>query len=958
MVQSNLIMISNSDKSKYICNDILWFIRIFFGFNRALFFFILILLFFSSNIFCQCPDNNFFKAEINSIYTSQTKKPESQLGELLQLLKEMKVCHLAEDSSFMYLLQKIGGTYYKLSNYQAAIDYTKQSVLVAEKCNTNHSCNMLALVHDYYNLFYYYNVSGQMENKYAAIDSCIVYALKGNTGFDRVIPALTDKINYLFNKGEYSLCNKDAKLGVDIIQKYYHSKDSIEYIVLFVIKQAHCLYFSRDFSGAEKLIESKISQFKQTGNSNQLYAFYSLLASINNDKKNYTKALIYFQTAYQACLILKYKDGCAQNLQSIGLLYAKNFGYYDKGLKYCFSALKYADNASDSLYIFQQVGNIYTLKRMYDSAQYYFQKAFNRLKNGMNETTMLKNSFQFPGFNLLQNLSDLTTDKGNTYVKEYYDTKNKNFLKEALGIYKKDDIFLANIKTDQHLQFASNLVWRTTARSLYEHAIEACYADNNTDDAFYFFEKSRAVLLNDQINEQRWTADSDISKQAAVKQTIAELEQKLETVPTSSDDYLAIQKKLYTNNQQLIVLVDNIKNRNPLFYQNYLDTAFITITQLRKNILNDSKTLVEIYSGDSAVYVLTITGNNQSLSKINKQLYDSLTISFNSFIANRYLLNQHFKDFIQTAHQLYSLLFKNIIPSYGSIIISPDGKGYPFEALVMNNDDRNPDYFLNHYATSYTYSAKYLTNQFAANKTNSNTILGIAPVQYKNYQNLADLAGSDGSLKIINTYFSNTTNYTLDKATKNNFLQNFPNYNIVQLYTHASDSSINNDPVIYFSDSALYLSNLIPDRKPVTQLVILSACETANGKLYQGEGIFSFNRGFAALGIPAAISNLWSIDNQSTYTITELFYKYLAQGLATDIALQKAKLEFINNSTSEEKKLPYFWAGSILTGKVDIIKGAEGFSWMKLIVIMILSFAIIYFIRNIFIIDRSKSKAA
>ena len=127
-------------------------------------------------------------------------------------------------------------------------------------------------------------------------------------------------------------------------------------------------------------------------------------------------------------------------------------------------------------------------------------------------------------------------------------------------------------------------------------------------------------------------------------------------------------------------------------------------------------------------------------------------------------------------------------------------------------------------------------------------------------------------------------------------------------------------------------------------MVILSACETANGKLYRGEGIFSFNRGFAALGIPAAISNLWSVDNESTYQITELFYKYLSQGLPTDIALQKAKLEFIKNTSSEEKKLPYFWAGSILTGKVDIIKSDPGFAWIKLIVITILFLAFFYLI--------------
>ena len=942
----------NTDKPNPFQNRCLWFISVLFAMDRGKTLFIIItLLFFSNNIIlCQCPGIDFFKEKINAAYNS--KNTDAWLQELLQLQQQMKKCNLEKDSSFMFMQQNIGVLYFRQSNYPLAIEFTKKSINTAKECISNHTCNTLALVQDYYNLYYYYGKTAQLREKYDAIDSCIAYFMKGTSEFKKILYPLYDKTEYLFNKGEYSLCSKDAELGEEIIQKYFHVKDSIEYIVFFVTYRANALYLSKNISLAEELLESKILQFEQTGNRKQLGSIYGILGLINRDNKNYKKALFYFKKGFDEDSIINYKTGCAQNLSQIGMLYAKALQQNDKGIKYCYSALRYAA-ADDSLSILKQIGNIYVLKKQYDKAQYFFQLAYNTVRLGMNETEMLKNSFQFPGFNMLQYLSDLTTDKGDAFVKEYYDTKNKTFLNKALSVYKKDDIFFAKVKTEQHLQFASNLVWRTTARSLYEHAIEACYADNNTDDAFYFFEKSRAVLLNDQINEQRWTADSDIAKQAVVKKTIAELEQKLETVPTSSDDYLAIQKKLYANNQQLIVLVDNIKNKNPAFYQNYLDTNFITVNQLRKTILNNSRSLIEIFSGDSAVYVLNITSNNQSLAKINKQLYDSLTTSFNSLIANRNLLNQHFKDFIQTAHQLYSLLFKNITPSYGSIIISPDGKGYPFEALVMNDDDHNPDYFLKHYATSYTYSAKYLTNQFAANNSNSNTILGIAPVQFKNYQNMANLAGSDGSLKIIKTYF-NTTNYILAKATKNNFLQNFPNYSIIQLYTHASDSSINNDPVIYFSDSALYLSNLIPDRKPVTQLVILSACETANGKLYQGEGIFSFNRGFAALGIPAAISNLWSVDNESTYTITEIFYKYIAQGLPTDIALQKAKLEFINKSTSEEKKLPYFWAGCILTGKVDIIKGAEGFPWITLIVIIILSFAIIYFIRNIFIIKRSK----
>ena len=135
--------------------------------------------------------------------------------------------------------------------------------------------------------------------------------------------------------------------------------------------------------------------------------------------------------------------------------------------------------------------------------------------------------------------------------------------------------------------------------------------------------------------------------------------------------------------------------------------------------------------------------------------------------------------------------------------------------------------------------------------------------------------------------------------------------------------------MIYFADSALYLSELITEERPATQLIVLSACETGNGKVYQGEGVFSFNREFAALGIPSSIINLWAVDNESTYLQTELFYNYLAQGLPVDIALQKAKLEFLQTA-SKEKGLPYYWAASVLAGSTSIISFSHPVPWMRI----------------------------
>ena len=830
----------------------------------------------------------------------------------------MEGCHLEQDSVFIFLVQKIGVLYFRLPDYAAAADYTNESVQIAGNCFHQLVCNALPLIQSYSNLYYIYDASGQLKQKYNAVDSCLAYALKEKTGFDLVIGPLSEKTDYLFNIGDYSSSIRYAQMGQDIVEKFYHEKDSINSIVYFVTMRANALTLANDMAAAEDLINGKISQFERTGYRNQLGTFYSLLGLINKEKGKYAAALPYFQSAFLANRNNKYRKGCAQNLAMIGTLYARAFGDYKTALEYCKRALTYAD-AGDSLSIFQQTGNIYVLEGKFEIAQIAFQQAFNTVQKGLNENTILQDSFQFPGFNLLQMLSDLITYKGDAYVKQYDHSRKDVYLQTALSIYKKNDLFLAKIRADQQLQINSGLVWRTTARTLYEHALEACQAGNRVEDAFYFFEKSRAVLLNDQINDQRLTGNEDIARLATVKKSILELERGLAASKDRSDDYLTIQKNLFSRSQELATLTRNIKNKYPVFYQNHLDTTFMTIPQLRENILGKSGSLVEIFAGDSALYELIITHESETLTRLDKKLYDSLTNSFNALISDRYTLNTHFADFVNTSNRLFTLLFKNRTPPDGKMIISPDGPNFPFEALAMNTSERNPDYLLNHYATSYTYSAKYLTNPFLENEKGNNRVLGFAPVRYKSYPNLSELSQSDVSLKKINDYFPRAENYTFGDATKNNFLQTFPGYEIIQLYTHAQSGSDRNEPVIYFADSALYLSDLIPDRKVNTELVVLSACETGNGHLYQGEGIFSFNRGFAAMGIPAAISNLWSVENESTYRNTEFFYKYLSQGMPMDIALQKAKIEFINSASTEEEKLPYFWASSILIGKVNSI---------------------------------------
>ena len=169
------------------------------------------------------------------------------------------------DSTFMFLIQKIGVLYFRQSDYPDAIRYTNESIRIARYCLDNHTASTAPLVRSYSNLYYFYKASGQPKLEYESIDSCLSYALKGKTDFDLAIGPLSDKAEYLFNIGEYSLCGRAAKLGEDMVEESYHGKDSIQQIVFFVTMRANAFSVARDFSSAEKLLESKILPFEKSG---------------------------------------------------------------------------------------------------------------------------------------------------------------------------------------------------------------------------------------------------------------------------------------------------------------------------------------------------------------------------------------------------------------------------------------------------------------------------------------------------------------------------------------------------------------------------------------------------------------------------------------------------------------------------------------------------------------------
>ena len=94
-----------------------------------------------------------------------------------------------------------------------------------------------------------------------------------------------------------------------------------------------------------------------------------------------------------------------------------------------------------------------------------------------------------------------------------------------------------------------------------------------------------------------------------------------------------------------------------------------------------------------------------------------------------------------------------------------------------------------------------------------------------------------------------------------------------------------------------------------TNLVVLSACETALGEVRSGEGVYGLRRAFVVAGARTLVMSLWKVPDVATRELMQQFYGYLASGEGRAAALQKAQLD-----VRKKYPHPYYWAAFICQG--------------------------------------------
>jgi CHAT domain-containing protein len=97
-------------------------------------------------------------------------------------------------------------------------------------------------------------------------------------------------------------------------------------------------------------------------------------------------------------------------------------------------------------------------------------------------------------------------------------------------------------------------------------------------------------------------------------------------------------------------------------------------------------------------------------------------------------------------------------------------------------------------------------------------------------------------------------------------------------------------------------------------LAVLSACETARGRVGAGEGMIGFSWAMFIAGVPSIVVSQWKVESAGTRDLMVNFHRGLLSSKATPTkteALRQASLKLLKNP---ETSHPFYWGGFVLVG--------------------------------------------
>ncbi|MEH2158906.1 CHAT domain-containing protein [Nostoc sp.] len=277
-------------------------------------------------------------------------------------------------------------------------------------------------------------------------------------------------------------------------------------------------------------------------------------------------------------------------------------------------------------------------------------------------------------------------------------------------------------------------------------------------------------------------------------------------------------------------------------------------------------------------------------------------------------------DYFETGGELYDILIrpvedkiKALSPKQLSIIATGELRHLPFETLY---DNKTKQFLIEKYPVNYLtrISNNSLQSPGMQNAVSRKpqAVLAFGNPVTSDPQNLP---GAEAEVTKIKEILADSEVYINKKATLENFRSQALRFSFLHLATHGCFQTedckkvkLKNNTLL-FADKPLDIADAALLGLQGTQLITLSACQTAVDTNLNSTGITGVAYIFERAGAKAVMASLWAVEDEATQELMVDFYQNLKDGMTKGKALQQAKLKLI-----ADHRHPFYWSPFVLIG--------------------------------------------
>ncbi|WP_321515023.1 CHAT domain-containing tetratricopeptide repeat protein [Marinifilum fragile] len=693
------------------------------------------------------------------------------------------------------------------------------------------------------------------------------------------------------------------------------------------------------------------------------------IANCYKQLKNYKEADLYYLKS-----INDIKSFGDDNHYKLGTLYL-NYGIFqskikkkDNALKYLELALRvyisnYGENHPDVANCLQNLGEFYGKQRQNRKSLYFYQKALVSELENFSDSSIYRN----PDVNRIEpqiSLLRILKGKAKSFSELYDENKKISDLDFSLDTYDLCMEIIDKIRIgyqDEESKFALSQNEKDTYTVAIEIAVQLYGLTKDIsykERAFKYAERSKAASLMSSLNDINAKNIGGIpvelqEEEQQLRKDIANYREKIyeerKKIKSDRDKISEWQGKLFQLNESYNQMVLRFEKDYPKYYELKYKNSTIEMSELQSK-LSSNDILIEYSISDSSLFTFIITSDSFEIKKqeINSDSLDfqieevRSALKTNDFAENS---SEYYQRYTKSAFNLYQTF---IAPHSKQIqnkklIIVPDGKmAYvPFGVLIRHEADTNRmnyrdlDYLIKSNTITYQNSATigFSIEPAGFSFTTSKSVLAFAP----SYNGIDDSilyterAYRDKlyPLPYTKEEVNNISNvmegdlYLDELATEQNFKDHANGYDVLHLAMHTiiDDENPMYSKLVFTQTNDTVQDGLLNTHEIYNmnfnaRMVVLSACNTGDGKLLKGEGVMSLARGFFYAGCPSIIMTLWTVEDQTGSNLMTNFYSYLSKGLDKDESLRQAKLKYLETA-DPLKSHPYFWSGYVTMGDVQ-----------------------------------------